>query len=168
MYLFLMGSIFMKPRQGENYARTAGMSDNRYRGNFIFYLYMRFHPFLALIASALIITFSSDRIPMITVSETGALIPQKIATVTNGFGALMANIGVLLIMAAIIGKCLMDSGAADRIVRALRRCLCGNEQYSLLSSSFLLAIPVFLIMCFTCLHHWHGRCMHAGSGIMCC
>ena len=47
-------------------------------------------------------------------------------------------------MAAIIGKCLMDSGAADRIVRALRRVFgAGNEQYSLLSSSFLLAIPVF-------------------------
>lgn len=99
-----------------------------------FILYLRLHAFLALISSALIVAFASDRIP----------IDQAMVVVTGGFGRMMAGIGILLIFAAIIGKCLMDSGAADRIVRSFIRLFGeGREHYSLMSSSFLLAIPVF-------------------------
>ena len=40
--------------------------------------------------------------------------PQRVAI---GFGATCKGIGILIAMASIIGKCLLDSGAADRIVR---------------------------------------------------
>ncbi|RJP20082.1 MAG: GntP family permease [Candidatus Omnitrophota bacterium] len=97
-------------------------------------LYLRFHAFLALISAALVVALLSDRIPL----------AEAIPMVTAGFGGMMEKIGILLIMAAIIGKCLMDSGAADRIVRGFTRLFgAGRENYSLLSSSFVLAIPVF-------------------------
>ena len=47
-------------------------------------------------------------------------------------------------LAAVIGKCLMDSGAADKIVRSFLRVL-GEKRApeSLAGASFVLAIPVF-------------------------
>ncbi len=97
-------------------------------------LVLRFHAFLALISAAIVIAFLSDRIP---VAEALPLVAQQ-------FGNMMGGIGILLAMAAIIGKCLMDSGAAERIVRAFTRVFGqGREHYSLLSSGFILSIPVF-------------------------
>lgn len=97
-------------------------------------LVLRFHAFLALISAAIVIALLSDRIP----------IENALPLVATEFGGLMGNIGILLAMAAIIGKCLMDSGAAERIVRAFSRMFGKDrEHYSLLSSSFVLSIPVF-------------------------
>ncbi len=97
-------------------------------------LYFRFHAFLALISAAIITAVISDRIPL----------ENSLPLVAAEFGNMMANIGILLVMAAIIGKCLMDSGAADRIVRAFTRLFgAGREHYSLLASGFVLSIPVF-------------------------
>jgi gluconate:H+ symporter, GntP family len=47
-------------------------------------------------------------------------------------------------MAAVIGKCMLDSGAADRIVRAFLR-LFGEKRsaMALMGSGFVLAVPVF-------------------------
>jgi gluconate:H+ symporter, GntP family len=97
-------------------------------------LVLRFHAFLALISAAIVIAFLSDQIP----------VDKALPMVAERFGAMMGGIGILLAMAAIIGKCLMDSGAAERIVRAFTRIFGkGNEHYSLLSSGFVLSIPVF-------------------------
>jgi GntP family gluconate:H+ symporter len=54
------------------------------------------------------------------------------------------NIGILIALASIIGLCLLESGAADRIVRRLLR-LCGpnGAALALLMSGFILSIPVF-------------------------
>ena len=60
------------------------------------------------------------------------------------FGNTCASIGILLALASVIGKCLLDSGAADRIVRSAMRLL-GEPRAPLafLGSGFLLGIPVF-------------------------
>ena len=64
--------------------------------------------------------------------------------VANAFGGTCAKIGILIAMAAIVGKCLLDSGAADKIVRsALRVVGESRAATALLGSSFLLGIPVF-------------------------
>ena len=70
---------------------------------------------------------------------------QTVASrVTSGFGTTAGKIGILIAMASIIGKCLLDSGAADRIVRtALAKF---GEKFAPLSfvfSGFLLGVPVF-------------------------
>ncbi len=64
--------------------------------------------------------------------------------VANGFGSTCAKIGILIAMASIIGKCLLDSGAADRIVRSALKLL-GEKgaPFAFMSSGFLLGIPVF-------------------------
>ena len=62
----------------------------------------------------------------------------------TGFGNTCVKIGILIAMASIIGKCLLDSGAADRIVRTMLRLL-GERGAPLafVNSGFLLGIPVF-------------------------
>lgn len=67
--------------------------------------------------------------------------PTHVAT---GFGLGALSLGILIAMAAIIGKCLLDSGAAQRIVLAIRR-LFGDKRapIAFASSSFIVGIPVF-------------------------
>src|SRR5690606_1512706 len=64
--------------------------------------------------------------------------------VTSAFGNTCASIGILIAMASIIGKCLLDSGGADRIVRSTLRVL-GERGAPLgfIGSGFVLGIPVF-------------------------
>ncbi|MCA9079065.1 MAG: GntP family permease, partial [Planctomycetaceae bacterium] len=66
------------------------------------------------------------------------------ARVTQGFGDTCIKIGILIAMAGIIGKCLLDSGAADRIVRTALNWL--GERAAPVAfalSGFVLGIPVF-------------------------
>ena len=66
------------------------------------------------------------------------------ARVAAGFGSTCTKIGILIAMAAIIGKCLLDSGAAERVVIAARN-LFGEKRTPLafLGSGFIVGIPVF-------------------------
>ncbi len=61
-----------------------------------------------------------------------------------GFGHTCIGIGILIAMAAIIGKCLLDSGAADKIVRWTLS-LVGekNAPLAFIVSGFALSTPVF-------------------------
>jgi len=61
-----------------------------------------------------------------------------------GFGDLVGGLGLLIAMAAIIGSCMMLSGAADRVVRSLMNAF-GEKRAGLvlLLSGFFLSIPVF-------------------------
>ncbi|NHN47692.1 GntP family permease [Halostella sp. JP-L12] len=71
--------------------------------------------------------------------------PGEAATATaEAFGAGMAGIGIPILMAAIIGKSMLESGAAQRIVRGFQNVLGeGNADIALWGSSSVLAIPVF-------------------------
>ncbi|GAB3675603.1 SLC13 family permease [Halopiger thermotolerans] len=91
-------------------------------------------PFIALVISGLVVGVVSPDIPFDAV-------PGEFAT---AFGNGMAGIGIPILMAAVIGKSMIESGAADRIVRGFRA-LFGREhtEISLFSSSFVMAIPVF-------------------------
>lgn len=71
-------------------------------------------------------------------------VSDKISRVASAFGSSAGGIGIVIAMAAVIGTCMLDSGAADRIVRAFLRLL--GEKHSpvaLLGSGFVLAVPVF-------------------------
>jgi GntP family gluconate:H+ symporter len=61
-----------------------------------------------------------------------------------GFGDTCAGIGILIAMAAIIGKCLLDSGAAEKVVLAIRAAL-GEKRApaAFVVSGFIMGIPVF-------------------------
>ena len=67
-----------------------------------------------------------------------------ISRVTGAFGKACGSLGILIAMAAIIGKCLLDSGGAERIIRSALGLL-GEKRAPLAftGSGFLLGTPVF-------------------------
>ena len=61
------------------------------------------------------------------------------------FGDTCAKVGILIAMAAIIGKSMLESGAAEKIIRAILK-ITGEKRAPIgfVFSSFLLTIPVFV------------------------
>jgi GntP family gluconate:H+ symporter len=64
--------------------------------------------------------------------------------VADGFGKTCLGIGILIAMASIIGKTMLDSGAAERIVLRARNAL-GDEKapFAFMGSGFVIGMPVF-------------------------
>ena len=100
-------------------------------------IFLRLNAFLALIISALIVSLGVGW----TQGEDAG---TRMNAVVQSFGSSAGGIGIVIAMAAIIGKCMLDSGAADRIVRNSVS-LTGEKKASLglMLSGFILAIPVF-------------------------
>jgi len=96
-------------------------------------LVLRLNAFVALITTAMIVSLLSP-----------GDFADKITRVGKAFGGVAGGIGIVIAMAAIIGKCMMDSGAADRIVRTFLKAL-GEKRAptALMLSGFALSIPVF-------------------------
>lgn len=68
----------------------------------------------------------------------------KIGRVADAFGTSAGKIGVVIALAAVIGRCMMQSGAADRIVRSFLRLLgAPRAPVALAATGFVLSIPVF-------------------------
>ena len=64
--------------------------------------------------------------------------------IMNGFGATCAAIGILIALASIVGTCLLESGAADRIVTSIRRAFGERRTPAAFTlSGFIVGIPVF-------------------------
>lgn len=74
-------------------------------------------------------------------AASGSTVGERVA---SAFGNTCGKIGILIALAAIIGKCLLDSGSADRIVRSAMRVV-GERgaPVAFVGSGFLLGIPVF-------------------------
>ena len=94
---------------------------------------LRVNAFLALITAAIVVSLLAP-----------GEFAEKISRVATEFGVTAGKIGVVIALAAVIGKCLIDSGAADRVVRAFVGLL-GEKRcaVSLMSSGFVLSVPVF-------------------------
>jgi len=116
-------------------------------------LILKLHPVLALLFGAIIVAILTSGDQLIQYAQSKGMSDAEIAALINqpvgkriatAFGNTAAKIGVLIAMAAIIGTCLLRSGAADRIVRAALN-LFGEKRApaAFLSSGFTLAIPVF-------------------------
>src|SRR5690606_40548370 len=94
---------------------------------------LRVNAFIALICAAIFVSLLAP-----------GDMAVKISRVAEAFGGVVGSIGIVIALAAVIGKCLQDSGAADRIVRSLMKAF-GVERapFALMTSGFVLSIPVF-------------------------
>jgi len=114
---------------------------------------LKMHPFLALLLGAFVVAFLTPAIQLeqfglskgmdaaAALAYSKKSIGERIAT---EFGNTCAKIGILIAMAAIIGKCMLESGAAERVIRSLLK-LTGVDKapFAFLFGSFFLGIPVF-------------------------
>ncbi|MFD1562556.1 GntP family permease [Haloarchaeobius amylolyticus] len=95
-------------------------------------------PFIGLIMSAFFVGIVNS----IFVADFSSA--DAAGQVATAFGDGMAGIGIPILMAAIIGKGMLESGAAQRIVRGFQNVLGkSNSDVALLGSSSFLAVPVF-------------------------
>ncbi|AQG82482.1 GntP family permease [Spirosoma montaniterrae] len=114
---------------------------------------LKLHPFLALLLGAFVVALltpasvieqmaiAKGTAPAAAAALAKKSIGERIAT---EFGNTCAKIGILIAMAAIIGKCMLESGAAERIIRSMLRLTgIGKAPVAFLVSSFFLGIPVF-------------------------
>jgi gluconate:H+ symporter, GntP family len=101
---------------------------------FLLIIRWKINAFAALITAAIFIGVLSPTVP----------ISEVLNEVGQRFGNIVGRIGIAIAMAAIVGQCLMESGAADRITR--RFVTMFGEKYaslSLVASGYVLAVPVF-------------------------
>ncbi len=116
-------------------------------------LFLRLHAFLALLLGAFVVATLTpvDALFEYAVQNGDSLeAAQQMAEqpsgerIARGFGRTTGQVGIVIAMASIIGICLLESGAADRMVRsALRLVGAARAPLAFTGSSFLLAIPVF-------------------------
>jgi GntP family gluconate:H+ symporter len=113
---------------------------------------LKTHAFIALILGALVIScfiplditgFVKSPEPHVIRAASGSP-SQIVERVTSSLGGAVSGIGILIAMASVIGKCMLVSGAADRIVKSALAFL-GEKRAAaaMLSSGFVLGIPVF-------------------------
>lgn len=116
-------------------------------------LFVKLHPILALLLGALLVGFLTPAELLQNYALSKNLSPQQVTALLDqslgeriaiAFGNTCEKIGLLIVLASIIGKCLLDSGAAERIVRSILRVF-GDKKapVSFMASSFLLGIPIF-------------------------
>jgi len=93
----------------------------------------RINAFIALITSAVVVSLLAP-----------GQLAEKISRVAQAFGSTAGGIGIVIALAVVIGKCMMDSGAADRIVRGFLSLL-GEKRAAtaLMASGYVLSVPVF-------------------------
>lgn len=115
---------------------------------------LKLHPFLALLLAALMVALLTPESltyeffmgkgmsPAEAMKLAQKSIGERIAT---EFGNTCAKIGILIAMAAIIGKSMLDSGSAEKIVRSMLK-VTGSKRAPIgfTLSSFFLTIPVFV------------------------
>ena len=101
---------------------------------FLLILRLKINAFLALITAAMTVGLLSTRIPL-------AEVMPKVA---GTFGTVCGKIAIVIALAALVGECMMESGAADKITRVFVRLL-GQKRasLSLLSAAYVESIPVF-------------------------
>jgi GntP family gluconate:H+ symporter len=101
----------------------------------------RFHPFVALMLSAIFVGLLSPALP--PVPGQNPLVTVIELPMTE-FGITAGKIAWVIALAAVIGTAMMESGAAEQIVNQLLKTL-GDKRaaIALIISGFVLSIPVF-------------------------
>lgn len=114
---------------------------------------LRLHAFLALLLGAFVVAILTPESAIIlyatgkgaSLAEAQNLAQQKAGIrIATQFGQTCGKIGILIAMASIIGKTMLESGSAEKIVRSALK-LTGEKKapITFLGSSFFIGIPVF-------------------------
>ncbi len=114
---------------------------------------LKLHAFLALLLAAFVVALLTPATAIETYAMTKGASLESAKLLANShvgkriataLGNTCGKIGILIAMASIIGKCMLESGAAEKIVRSTLK-LTGvkNAPITFLGSSFFLGIPVF-------------------------
>lgn len=101
----------------------------------------RFHPFVALMLSAIFVGLLSSALPLVPGQNP---LVTVIELPMAEFGIMAGKIAWVIALGAVIGTAMMESGAAEKIVNQLLKTF-GEKRaaIALIISGFVLSIPVF-------------------------
>lgn len=102
---------------------------------------VRLHPFLALVLAAFTAGWLAHRLP----GEAGrSHWVQAVELTATEFGNTTGKIALVIALASVIGLCLMESGAADKVVRRFLAAF-GERRagLALFVSGYVISIPIF-------------------------
>jgi len=116
-------------------------------------LLVRLHPVLALLGGAVIVGFLTSPYLLQQYAVSKSFSPQQIKVlldqstgerIAKGFGNTCERVGLLILLASVTGKCLLESGAAERVIRSLIK-ISGEKKapVAFTVGSFILAVPTF-------------------------
>jgi GntP family gluconate:H+ symporter len=110
---------------------------------------LRMHAFVALVLAAMLAGLMTNKESWDIVqkdgkSKTMSSMVGVVEMVSKGLGDTARDIAISIALAAIIGMCLMESGAADKVVRRFLAFF-GEKRagWALLWSTFILSAPIF-------------------------
>ncbi|MCX7872246.1 MAG: GntP family permease [Verrucomicrobiae bacterium] len=113
----------------------------------VFITVLRFHAFFALIMAAFIAGILAREFPASSLPasyQTHGKLWQAIELTTLEFGNVAGKIAVVIALASVIGMCMMESGAADKVVRKFLKAFGEKRTGSAIAaSSYFLSIPIF-------------------------
>lgn len=111
----------------------------------------RLHVFIALVMAAILtggiantkLPGEYGTLPKTPAKEKGHWVRAAELT-AEGFGTMASKIGIVVALAAVIGVCLVESGAAEKVVRRALAAL-GEKRagHALFVSGYVLSIPIF-------------------------
>lgn len=107
---------------------------------------LRLHPFVALVAAALLAGGLADGLPPDPKRPDKGQLVRAVELTAEGFGRTAGGVAIVIGMATIIGMALTESGAADKVVRRfLAVCGTGPAGVSLaiVIATYILSIPIF-------------------------
>lgn len=114
---------------------------------------LRLHAFLALLLGAFVVSYFTPDAAILIFAKSKGMSPEAAQSLINTdigiriateFGKTCGKIGILIAMASIIGKTLLESGGAEKIVRSILKISgVSKAPLSFLGSSFFIGIPVF-------------------------
>jgi GntP family gluconate:H+ symporter len=114
---------------------------------------LKLHPFLALLIGAFVVAWMTPATALEQFALAKGLTPAAAAKMSKQaigerialeFGNTAGKVGIIIAMAAFIGKCLLESGGAERIIRSMLQATgMKKAPIAFLISSFFIGIPVF-------------------------
>ena len=111
--------------------------------------FWRMHAFVALLLASLVAGAMTSKEPWGVVGKDGKEVDYPhlvgvIEQISKGLGDTARDIAISIALASIIGMCLMESGAADKVVRRFL-VVFGQKRagWALLWSTYVLSIPIF-------------------------
>jgi GntP family gluconate:H+ symporter len=93
---------------------------------------LKMHGFLALMIGSLFVGVAS-----------GIALAKVPVSFENGVGSVLGNVGVLIVLGAMLGKLLADSGGADEIVSKILSGGSGSLPWRMALIAFIIGIPMF-------------------------
>jgi len=105
---------------------------------------LRLHAFLALILAALLAGVMAASLPADPKAPGKGKLLRAVELCTEEFGTTAGKLSIVVGMATLIGMCMMQSGAADKVVRRFLA-VTGEKRagLALLTATYFLSIPIF-------------------------